>query len=67
MLYVIVLLTALPNVTAFDINGITLHSALLMGSGKYTGFQPLSHDKLNTLCSKLSKITLVIIDKVSMV
>ena len=46
---------------------MTLHSAFLLGSGKYTGFQPLSHDRLNTLRSKLSKLTLVIIDEVSMV
>ncbi len=64
---VIVLLTAPTGVAAFNINGMTLHSAFLLGSGKYTGFQPLSHDRLNTLRSKLSKLTLVIIDEVSMV
>ena len=61
---VIVLLTAPTGVAAFN---ITLHSAFLLGPGKYTGFQPLSHDRLNTLRSKLSKLTLVIIDEVSMV
>ena len=65
---VIVLLTAPTGVAAFSINGMTLHSAFLLGSGKYTGFQTLSHDRLNTLRSKLlSKLTLVIIDEVSMV
>ena len=64
---VIVLLTAPTGVAAFNINGMTLHSAFLLGTGKYTGFQPLSHDRLNTLRSKLSKLTLVIIDEVSMV
>ena len=64
---VIVLLTAPTGVAAFNINGMTLHSAFLLGSGKYTGFQPLSHDRLNSLRSKLSKLTLVIIDEVSMV
>ena len=64
---VIVLLTAPTGVAAFNINGMTLHSAFLLGGGKYTGFQPLSHDRLNTLRSKLSKLTLVIIDEVSMV
>ena len=64
---VIVLLTAPTGVAAFNINGMTLHSAFLLGSGKYTGFQPLSHDRLNTLRSRLSKLTLVIIDEVSMV
>ena len=61
------LLTAPTGVAAFNINGMTLHSAFLLGTGKYTGFQPLSHDRLNTLRSKLSKLTLVIIDEVSMV
>ena len=41
----------------------------MLGTRKYTGFQPLtcSHDRLNTLRDKLSKLTLVIIDEVSMV
>ena len=46
---------------------MTLNSAFLLRTGKYTGFQPLSHDRLNTLRSKLSKLALVIIDEVSMV
>ncbi len=46
---------------------MTLHSAFLLGGGKYTGFQPISNDRLNILGSKLSKLTLVIIDEVSMV
>ena len=64
---VTVLLTAPTGVAAFNINGMTLHSALLLGCSKYAGFQPLSHDRLNTLRSKLSKLMLVIIDEVSMV
>ena len=52
---------------AFNINGMTLHSALLLGRSKYGGFQPLRHDKLNTLRTKLSKLSLLIIDEVSMV
>ena len=63
---VIVLLTA-PGVAAFNIGGMTLHSALLLGRSKYTGFQPLSRDKLNSLRTKLSHLMLVIIDEVSMV
>ena len=43
---------------AFNINGMTLHSALLLVTNKYTGFQPLNHDKLNTLRTKLSKLAL---------
>ena len=46
---------------------MTLHSAFLLGRGKYGGFQPLDHDKVNTLRSKLSKLVLLIIDEVSMV
>ena len=64
---VTVLLTAPTGVAAFNINGMTLHSALLLGCSRYAGFQPLSHDQLNTLRSKLSKLMLVIIDEVSMV
>ena len=64
---VIVLLTAPTGVAAFNINGMTLHSALLLGRSKYSGFQPLSHDRLNTLRTKLSRLMLLIIDEVSMV
>ena len=64
---VIALLTAPTGVAAFNISGITLHSALLLGRSKYSGFQPLSHDRLNTLRAKLSRLMLVIIDEVSMV
>ena len=46
---------------------MTIHSALLLGHGKYGGFRPLHHDKLNSLRSKLSKLALLIIDEVSMV
>ena len=42
---VIVMLTAPTGVAAFNINGMTLHSALLLGRSKYSGFQPLSHDR----------------------
>ena len=64
---VIVLLAAPTGVAAFNIGGMTLHSALLLGRSKYTGFQPLGRDKLNSLRTKLSHLMLVIIDEVSMV
>ena len=64
---VTVLLTAPTGVAAFLINGMTIHSALLLGRGKYGGFQPLNHEKLNSLRCKLSKLALLIIDEVSMV
>ena len=64
---VTVLLTAPTGVAAFNINGMTLHSAFFLGRSKYSGFQPLNHDRLNTLRNKLSRLVLVIIDEVSMV
>ena len=63
---VIVLLTAPTGGAAFNILGMTLHSALLFSTAKFSN-QPLTHDKLNTLRSKLSNLHLLIIDEVSMV
>ena len=63
---VTVLLTAPTGVAAFNIQGMTLHSALLLSTGKYSN-QPLTQDKLNTLRTKLSNLQLLIIDEVSMV
>ena len=62
-----VLLTAPIGVAAFLVNGMTLHSALLLGCGKYGGFQPLPHDKVNSLRTRVSKLVLLIIDEISMV
>ena len=56
---VTVLLTAPTGVAAFLINGMTIHSALLLGPGKYGGFQPLNQEKLNSLRCKLSKLALM--------
>ena len=42
-------------------------TAFLLGRTKYSGFQPLSRDRLNTLRTKLSRLMFVIIDEVSMV
>jgi hypothetical protein len=64
---VIVLLTAPTGVAAFNVGGMTLHSALLLGRSKHNGYQSLSHDKVNTLRLKLAKLKLLIIDEVSMV
>ena len=64
---VVVLLAAPTGFAAFNINGMTLHSALLLRCSKYGGFQPLSHDRLNTLRTRLSRLMLLIIDEVSMV
>ena len=56
----IVLLTAPSGVAAFNINGMIIHSALLLGCNRYTGFQPLSNDGLTTLRCKLTKLMLII-------
>ena len=64
---VIVLLTAPTSAAAFIISGMTLHSALLLGTSKFGGFQTLNHDRLNSLRSKLSRLALLMIDEVSMV
>ncbi len=63
---VTVLLTAPTGVAAFNIGGMTVHSALLLNCGRF-GYQPLSNERLNTLCTKLSNLVLIIIDEVSMV
>ena len=64
---VTLLLTSPTGVVAFLINGMTIHSALLLGRGKYGRFQPRGRDKLNSLRAKLTKLALLIIDEVSMV
>ena len=61
-----VLLTAPTGVAAFNIGGMTLHSAFVLGSGQL-GYQQLSSDKVNTLRARLGKLKLLIIDEVSMV
>ena len=48
---VTVLLTAPTGVAAFNIQGMTVHSALLLGTSKFI-IQPLTQDKLNTLQNK---------------
>ena len=64
---VTVLLTAPTGVAAFNIQGMTVHSALLLSTSKFST-QPLAQDKLNTLRTKLSNLQLLlIIDEISMV
>ena len=63
---VVVLLTAPTGVAAFNIQGMTLHSALLLGTSMFS-CQPLTQDKLSTLRVKMSNLQLLIIDEVSMV
>ena len=63
---VTVLLTAPTGVGAFNIEGMTVHSALLLATSKFSD-QPLTQDKLHTLRTKLSNLQLLIIDEISMV
>ena len=64
---VVVLLTAPTGVAAFNINGMTLHSAFSLGTSKYSRIQHLKENKSNTLHNKLGCLQLLIIDEVSMV
>ena len=66
---VTVLVTAPTGVAAFNIDGMTIHSALLLKVKKrrQSAEPPLSFEKLNTLRSKLENLTLLIIDEISMV
>ncbi len=61
-----VILTAFTGTAAFNIDGMTLHSAFSLPIGKKQ-YLPLSNDKLNTMRSRLSKLKLLIVDEVSMV
>ena len=58
-----VLLTAPTGTAAFNIGGLTLHSALLLSQDN----SKLSADKMNTLQTVLGKLTVLIIDEISMV
>ena len=63
-----VLLTAPTGVAAFNIGGMTVHSALLLRTSKYSNCgDSLTFDKLNSVRSKLENLQLIIIDEVSMV
>jgi len=59
---ILVLLTAPTGIAAMNINGMTIHSALLLGTSK-TSFHALSQEKRNALRQKLSKLKLLIIMK----
>ena len=63
---ILVFLTAPTGIAAMNISGMTIHSALLLGTTK-TSFHALSQEKLNTLRLKLSKLKVLIIDEISMV
>ena len=61
-------LTLAPTgAAAFNINGLTIHSGLLIIPIHASSFKNLSTDNLNTLRSKLENLKVVIIDEISMV
>ena len=60
---VVCMLTAPTGTAAFNIDGMTIHSALSIGAF----FPTLGSARLNTLQSKLSKLRVLVIDEVSMV
>ena len=62
---IVVLLTAFTGTAAFEIDGMTIHSALGFTPNK--DYVPLSSNKLNTIRMFLSKLLVLIIDEVSMV
>ena len=63
-----VLLTAPTGKAAFNIRGMTLHSAFALPVAELNGEMPnLSSDVCNTLRSKLSCLKVIIIDEISMV
>nr|XP_039258260.1 uncharacterized protein LOC120334820 [Styela clava] len=62
------LLCAPTGVAAFNIDGITIHSALLLTNRKASsGHDGISFEKLNTLRSHLGRLRVLIIDEISMV
>ena len=63
-----VLLCAPTGKAAFNIGGMTLHSALSLPVNQYSGPLPsLGDDTSNTLYTKLHNLKLIIIDEISMV
>ena len=65
-----VLLLAPTGTAAFNIDGMTMHSALklpLKQHSKQGEYQPLSQEKLHDLRCKLANLTIIIIDEISMV
>ena len=60
---VVCMLTAPTGTAAFNIDGMTIHSALSIGPF----FPTLGTSRLNTLQCKLSKLRVLVIDEVSMV
>jgi len=64
---VVVLLTAPTGTAAYNIGGVTLHSAFLMAASGKSRSDVLSAEKLSTLRNKFCSLQLIIIDEISMV
>ena len=64
-----ILLTAATGVAAYNINGITIHSAFVLNDRRKSGttYYSLGADTLNTLQSQLEELMVVIMDEISMV
>lgn len=62
-----VLLTAPTGTAAFNINGMTIHSALGIFKSLSVDHATLSEDKINNMRSKLENLQILIIDEISMV
>ena len=62
-----VLLTAFTGTAAFNIGSMTLHNALKLPVPLRNTYEPLADDKLTSLRSQLHKLTILVIDEISMV
>ncbi|XP_063405704.1 uncharacterized protein LOC134689670 [Mytilus trossulus] len=62
-----VLLTAPTGTAAFNIHGLTIHSALGIFKSLSPDHATLSEDKINSLRTKLENLQILIIDEISMV
>lgn len=63
-----VLTTAPTGTAAFNVFGMTLHTAFLLPVMKgFSKYKSLSQDKLNTVRAKLQCVQIIIIDEISMV
>ncbi len=61
------ILTASTGIAAYHIGASTVHNALSIGANVKLPYQPLSDDKINSLCAKMGGLQILIIDEVSMV
>ena len=64
-----ILLTAATGVAAHNINGITIHSAIMLNDRRTAGttYYGLGANTLNTLQTHLEQLMVVIIDEISMI